>query len=123
MLTSTHLLQVPIDGSFYHDSLPLITLTRSKGTTRSPLMIQSSVDQIVFPFDYDRALLGIAIAPANFKRASTTLENTMMRCYMSHYERDVALFRQSDLVERNIGSLLMKALLLGPKSRTTVSSG
>ncbi|KAB2625648.1 S2-RNase [Pyrus ussuriensis x Pyrus communis] len=75
-LTSVPLLQVFVDEPSRHDGFSSMTLLRSKGTTYPPFVIHHLVDRVALSSDanglrntdYARALLEVAIAPADFKK-------------------------------------------------------
>ncbi|KAM2509776.1 hypothetical protein PS1_034328 [Malus domestica] len=87
--TFVHPLQVPIYAPSYHNGPPLISQSRSKGTSRPPFLIQPLADRVAFPSDvsglqntyYARVLLGATIATTDFKGAYTSLKCDMMQYY------------------------------------------
>ncbi|KAM1135967.1 hypothetical protein ACFX15_033496 [Malus domestica] len=92
--TFVHPLQVPIYEPSCHNGPPLISPSRSKGTSRPPFMIKPLADRVAFASDvsglqntYDaRVLHGATIATTDFKGAYTSLKCDIMQYYRSHYE-------------------------------------
>ncbi|KAB2619896.1 S2-RNase [Pyrus ussuriensis x Pyrus communis] len=119
--TSVPLLQVFVDEPSRHDGFSSTTLLRSEGTTYPPLVIYYLVDRValssdangLWNTDYARALLEVAIAPANFKKACTSLNDVMMRYYRSGYEviREELRLKKQANVERNQALIILKEKL------------
>ncbi|KAM2509777.1 hypothetical protein PS1_034328 [Malus domestica] len=77
--TFVHPLQVPIYAPSYHNGPPLISQSRSKGTSRPPFLIQPLADRVAFPSDV------------------SGLQNTYYARQASNTTHDVDIIREIDL--------------------------